>query len=120
MPINLIFDRYGWYRHNVWLDVMVMSLRIVKIRPLFVIFEKLAPINLPLVRVLETIYYNYIFCSFYSVILIDMSIWELDARTTWIRRLPVSPSTIKKLRESPNPWTNITPWQMYIYAQYYL
>lgn len=97
IPLNLIFDKKGWHQ-NVGYDVIIMSLRIVKLRPIAKIFKFLHPINLPLFRVLEVIYYNYLFCNFYSAILIDMAIWKPDARTTWLRRLPVDPSMIGVVR----------------------
>lgn len=93
IPLNLICDRKGWYQ-SVVLDALIMSLRLVKLRPLGKVFKRLHKINLPLFRLLEVIYYNYLFCNFYSVILIDMSIWQPDARKTWIRRLPINPSMI--------------------------
>jgi hypothetical protein len=119
VPLNLIFDRKGW-NQNVGYDVIIMSLRIIKIRPIGKVFKMLHPINLPLFRVLEVIYYNYLFCNFYSAILIDMAIWKPDARTTWLRRLPVVPSMIGVVRKSPNIWTDVSPFALYINAQYYV
>jgi hypothetical protein len=119
LPLNLIFDRKGWYK-SVALDTLIMSLRLVKLRPLGKVFKRLHRVNLPLFRVLEVIYYNYLFCNFYSVILIDMSIWQPDARKTWLRRLPINPSMIDKVRMSKDWTTDLSPLSVYINAQYYI
>ena len=58
LPLNFIFDRKGWHQSVVY-DVIIMSLRIIKLRPIAKVFKWLHPINLPLFRVLEVIYYNY-------------------------------------------------------------
>lgn len=119
LPLNFIFDRKGWHQ-SVAFDVIIMSLRIIKLRPIGKVFKWLHPINLPLFRVLEVIYYNYVFCNFYSAIIIDMAIWKPDARKTWLRRLPVAPHMVNLVRESPNVWTDVTPFSLYINAQYYV
>jgi len=98
-----------------------MSLRIVKYRQLSKVFEKLAPFNLPLVRVLETIYYNYVYCNYNCAIMIDLCVWEADARTTWLRRLPVIPSMLPgKMRVNPDYRSDLNNWQIYLYAQYWM
>jgi len=94
-----------------------MTLRIVKYRQISKIFEKLVPINLPLIRVLETIYYNYVFSNYSSVIFVDLCIWTADARTTWLRRLPVIPSMVPgKVRLDPNYRSDLSNWQVYLYS----
>jgi len=119
LPFNFIFDRRGWPK-SIYLDIIIMSLRIIKLRPIGKVFKLLYPVNLPLFRVLEVIYYNYLFANYYAVICIDIAIWEPDARRTWLRRTPVSPAIMGTIRQSPNIWTDMTPLSLYIHALYYV
>lgn len=73
IPLNLIFERTHW-PGSLIIQTLVMTLRLVKYRPLPKLFEKLQTINLPLFRVLEVVYYNYIVSNWYSSIWINMVI----------------------------------------------
>ena len=81
-----------------------MSLRLVKCRPIPRFFDKISTFNLPVVRVLQVIYYNYLACNWFSCVMLLLVVEQHDATKNWLRRLPVAIQGGNGVRTDPNIW----------------
>ena len=76
--------------YKPWLLIqLVSSLRLLKISPILNVFNLLKERDLNLWRIVEVITYYYLICHFMACLLLANVAFDVDARDTWLRRIPV-------------------------------
>ncbi len=91
-------------------------LRMVKIWPLFKIFEVLKKREVDTWRIIEVIITYYIACHIVSCVVISVAYDNDDVRKTWMRRIPVPQDT--GFRESPT-LEGMSDISVYIHSLYF-
>ena len=76
--------------YRPWLIIVMLStVRLLKIRPVFMVFDSLKERNLNLWRIMEVLTYYYLICHYLACLLLANGAWNHDARDVWLRRIPV-------------------------------
>ena len=99
LPIVSILSFLEIYRP--WLLIVILStVRLVKIRPITAVFNKLKERNLHLWRILEVLTYYYVICHYLACLLLANAAFDHDARETWLRRIPIPEASSMRVEAS--------------------
>ena len=88
LPFAFVFDVAGVKKDSV-LIVALCLLRLVKIWPLFKIFNVWKKREVDLVRIIEVIFNYYLACHIIACYCISIAARAPDVRDTWMRRISV-------------------------------
>ena len=117
LPIVSILGFLEIYRP--WLLICLLSsIRLVKIRPVFQVFNALKDKNLNLWRIIEVLTYYYLICHYLACILLANAAFNHDARSVWLRRIPVPQED--DIRTNESVFSDMSSLSIYIHAIYFV
>lgn len=117
LPIVSILGFLEIYRP--WLLICLLSsIRLVKIRPVFQVFNALKDRNLNLWRIIEVLTYYYLICHYLACILLANAAFNHDARNVWLRRIPVPQED--DIRTEKSVFTDMSSLSIYTHAIYFV
>lgn len=120
VPLSLIISLVpgAYLGLNKYLHCAIVTLRLIKVKPLTKLFAQKQKDQLTKWRIISTVYTYYCIANWFTNIMIRMAIYDDDWTANWLRRCPVPQPG--GTRTDPHYRGDLSLKSVYIHALYYV